>query len=173
MTPQVDPEVVERGAPEEPDELDDAPEFPSPTRDEWAVLVDGVLRKARRLAEDAPAGSGVDKLVREPLAGIPVRPLYTADDVPAADGTPSTSAFGEVNAMVRNRPAATSATTIARLLRVRMACSPLGPAGRAVPHPDATHRPARNGHEPGRVADLVAGRWSVSRVASGRDDHSE
>ncbi|MGD9990325.1 methylmalonyl-CoA mutase family protein [Pseudonocardia sp.] len=84
MTPQVDPQVVERGAPEEPDELALAAEFPSPTRDEWAVLVDGVLRKAGRLAEDAPAGSGVGKLVRETLDGIAVRPLYTADDAPAA-----------------------------------------------------------------------------------------
>ena len=64
-----------------------AAEFPSPTREEWAALVDGVLRKAGRLAEDAATGSGVEKLVRETLDGIPVRPLYTADDAPSAEAT--------------------------------------------------------------------------------------
>ncbi|AEA25321.1 Methylmalonyl-CoA mutase [Pseudonocardia dioxanivorans CB1190] len=94
-TPQVDPDALERGAPEEPDDLALAAEFPAATREEWAALVDGVLRKAGRLPADAPAGSGVDVLVRETLDGLRVRPLYTADDVPdlAATGVPGAAPY--------------------------------------------------------------------------------
>ncbi|GAY10808.1 methylmalonyl-CoA mutase [Pseudonocardia sp. N23] len=90
----MDPDVLDRDAPEEPDELVLAGEFPQASREEWAALVDGVLRKARRLAEDAPTGSGVDTLVRDTLDGIGVHPLYTADDAPAAQaGVPGAAPF--------------------------------------------------------------------------------
>jgi methylmalonyl-CoA mutase len=58
-----------------------AGEFPSATRDQWAALVDGVLRKSGRIGVDAELGAGVDKLVRRTPEGIPVAPLYTQADV--------------------------------------------------------------------------------------------
>jgi methylmalonyl-CoA mutase len=58
-----------------------AGEFPSATRDQWAALVDGVLRKSGRIGADAELGAGVDKLVRRTPEGIPVAPLYTQADV--------------------------------------------------------------------------------------------
>ncbi|MDN5749882.1 MAG: methylmalonyl-CoA mutase subunit beta [Pseudonocardia sp.] len=71
-----------------------AAEFPAPSAREWTALVDGVLRKARRLADDAPAGAGVEKLVRTGPDGIAVRPLYTAADAPADDvGVPGAAPF--------------------------------------------------------------------------------
>ncbi len=70
-------------------ELRLAAEFPTPSADEWVALVDGVLRKARRIPDDAPAGAGVEKLVRRSPDGIAVRPLYTAADAPGtASGVP-------------------------------------------------------------------------------------
>jgi methylmalonyl-CoA mutase len=56
----------------------EAPAFPGATEREWAALVDGVLRKARRIPDDAPAGAGVEQLVRTTHDGIAVRPLYTS-----------------------------------------------------------------------------------------------
>jgi methylmalonyl-CoA mutase len=68
-------------APPPPEELVLAGEFPGATRDQWAALVDGVLRKAGRIGADAELGAGVDKLVRRTPEGIPVAPLYTQADV--------------------------------------------------------------------------------------------
>lgn len=82
---QAQPGVPRTPPPEprsEPDELALAAEFPTPTRAEWADLVDGVARRARRIPQDAPAGAGVAALTRPDLDGIPIRPLYTAQDAP-------------------------------------------------------------------------------------------
>ncbi len=68
-------------APPPPEELVLAGEFPAATRDQWAALVDGVLRKSGRIGADAELGAGVDKLVRRTPEGIPVAPLYTQADV--------------------------------------------------------------------------------------------
>ena len=68
-------------APPPPEELVLAGEFPGATRDQWAALVDGVLRKSGRIGADAEPGAGVDKLVRRTPEGIPVAPLYTQADV--------------------------------------------------------------------------------------------
>src|SRR4051794_22587676 len=68
-------------APPPPEELVLAGEFPDATRDQWAALVDGVLRKSGRIGTDAELGAGVDKLVRRTPEGIPVAPLYTRADV--------------------------------------------------------------------------------------------
>src|SRR3954452_16618407 len=88
-TPQVDPEALDRGAPEEPEHLVLAGEFPEATREQWAELVDAVLRKSRRIPDDAPAGAGVEALVRPDADGIEIAPLYTADDAPTpAPGVP-------------------------------------------------------------------------------------
>src|SRR6478609_8510988 len=70
-------------APPPPEELVLAGEFPGATRDQWAALVDGVLRKSGRIGADAELGAGVDKLVRRTPEGIPVAPLYTQADVGA------------------------------------------------------------------------------------------
>ncbi len=59
-------------------ELTSATAPPQATEQEWAALVDGVLRKARRIPDDAPAGAGVEQLVRTTHDGIAVRPLYTS-----------------------------------------------------------------------------------------------
>jgi methylmalonyl-CoA mutase len=69
-----------------------AAEFPTPTEQEWAALVDGVLRKARRIPDDAPAGAGAEKLVRTGPDGIAVRPLYTGADVPGT-GVPGQAPY--------------------------------------------------------------------------------
>ncbi len=65
------------------DELTLGAEFPSPTRDEWLALVDGVLK-------------GADfhkKLVSRTADGIEIQPLYTATD-PRADNTAGPDAAG-------------------------------------------------------------------------------
>ncbi|QJY48755.1 methylmalonyl-CoA mutase family protein [Pseudonocardia broussonetiae] len=69
-----------------------AAEFPAATEAEWTALVDAVLRKAKRIGEDAPEGAGVEKLVRRSPEGIAVRPLYT--EVPDAPvGVPGAAPF--------------------------------------------------------------------------------
>ncbi len=76
------------------DELRLAAEFPAATATEWSALVDGVLRKARRITDDAPAGAGVEKLVRTGPDGIAVRPLYTSADAPGTPtGVPGSAPF--------------------------------------------------------------------------------
>lgn len=82
-------------APEAPDELVLAAEFPAATREQWVGLVDGVLRRSRRIPDGAGPGAGVAKLVRTSPEGIEVLPLYTAEDVadlPAA-GVPGRRPF--------------------------------------------------------------------------------
>lgn len=77
-----------------PSDLALAAEFPTPSAEQWTALVDGVLRKARRIAEDAPAGAGVEKLVRRSPDGIAVRPLYTAADAPEVGaGVPGSAPY--------------------------------------------------------------------------------
>lgn len=77
-----------------PDDLALAADFPAATVQEWTALVDGVLRKARRIPDGAPAGAGVDELVRTGPDGIAVRPLYTAADAPdTAVGVPGAAPF--------------------------------------------------------------------------------
>ncbi|WP_214369472.1 methylmalonyl-CoA mutase family protein [Pseudonocardia sp. H11422] len=92
-TPQVDTDALDRGAPEEPDELVLAGEFPVVTAEEWSTLVDGVARKAGRIAQDAAAGAGVEKLTWSTPDAIRVRPLYTAEDTQAEPGVPGRAPF--------------------------------------------------------------------------------
>ncbi len=66
--------MVDGDAPEAPDALSLAAEFPTATREQWAGLVDAVLRKSGRTG-------GAATLVRPTLDGIGVQPLYTAEDV--------------------------------------------------------------------------------------------
>jgi methylmalonyl-CoA mutase len=86
-TTQVDGAAFDRDAPDEPDELNLAADFPAPDRSSWVALVDRVLRRAGRLDDDAAPGAGVDALTRTTLDGVAVRPLYTADDVIDLPGT--------------------------------------------------------------------------------------
>ena len=72
-----------------PAELSLAADFPTPSRAEWVALVDRVTRAARRIPDGAEPGAGEAALTRPDLDGIPVRPLYTADDGPTeAIGVP-------------------------------------------------------------------------------------
>jgi methylmalonyl-CoA mutase len=72
-----------------PGELSLAADFPTPSRAEWVALVDRVTRAARRIPDDAEPGAGEAALTRPDLDGIPVRPLYTAQDGPTeAIGVP-------------------------------------------------------------------------------------
>jgi methylmalonyl-CoA mutase len=80
-TTQVDGEALDRRAPDVPDALPLAADFPAADRAAWVALVDRVLQRARRLPDDAPPGAGVDALTRTTPDGIRVAPLYTADDV--------------------------------------------------------------------------------------------
>src|SRR5689334_4801503 len=86
--------VAARPEPAEPQRLALAAGFPAVGRDDWLDEVDKVLRKSGRIGADAPRGAGFDALVRPTLDGIPVRPLYTADDAVAAPtGVPGASPF--------------------------------------------------------------------------------
>ena len=77
-----------------PAELSLAADFPTPSRAEWVALVDQVTRAARRIPDDAEPGAGEAALTRPDLDGIPVRPLYTADDGPTeAIGVPGSPPY--------------------------------------------------------------------------------
>jgi methylmalonyl-CoA mutase len=80
-TTQVDGDALDRAAPDVPEDLALAADFPAVDRADWVALVDRVLRRAGRLADDAPAGAGVAALTRATPDGISIVPLYTADDV--------------------------------------------------------------------------------------------
>jgi methylmalonyl-CoA mutase len=81
-TAKVDSGALDESAPAEPEQLSLGAEFPEPAREAWAALVDGVVRKAGRLAADAEPGAGVESLAWSTLDGVRVQPLYTADDAP-------------------------------------------------------------------------------------------
>jgi methylmalonyl-CoA mutase len=78
-TAKVDSATLDRSAPDEPEHLA-LVDGPPPDRAAWVAAVDQVLRRARRIADTAPAGAGVEALTWSTLDGIAVRPLYTADD---------------------------------------------------------------------------------------------
>ncbi|GEL19446.1 methylmalonyl-CoA mutase family protein [Pseudonocardia asaccharolytica] len=80
-TPQVDTDALDRAVPDEPDELVLAAEFPAATREQWVELVDGVVRKTGRIAADAPAGAGAEKIGWSTPDGVRVQPLYTGQDL--------------------------------------------------------------------------------------------
>lgn len=92
-TPRVHTDVLDSGAPEEPDELVLAGEFPAASRDEWVAAVDAVLRRFGRIAADAPAGTGVEKITSATPDNIPVQPLYTAQDSVPVPGLPGALPF--------------------------------------------------------------------------------
>jgi len=94
-TTQVDPESIDRAAldrnaPDEPEHLT-LVDGPPPDPAAWAAAVDQVLRRAHRLADDAPPGAGIEALTWSTPDGIAVRPLYTAAD---AAGLPDTGVPG-------------------------------------------------------------------------------
>ena len=87
-TGQVAREALDRHAPDDPEELALAADFPVPDRATWAAAVDAVLRRSDRLDDAAEPGAGVDALTWTTLDGVRVAPLFTADDVaelPALD----------------------------------------------------------------------------------------
>jgi methylmalonyl-CoA mutase len=95
-TAQVAGDALDAQAPPEPEELALGAEFPRvDARVAWLALVDQVVRKAGRIPQDAPSGAGFEKLTWRTLDGIPVRPLYTADDAPAPEtaGVPGAAPY--------------------------------------------------------------------------------
>jgi methylmalonyl-CoA mutase len=95
-TAQVAGDALDAQAPPEPEELALAAEFARvDARAAWLRLVDQVLRKAGRIPQDAPSGAGFEELTWRTLDGIPVRPLYTADDAPAPEtaGVPGAAPY--------------------------------------------------------------------------------
>ncbi|MGE3286502.1 MAG: methylmalonyl-CoA mutase family protein [Pseudonocardia sp.] len=89
-----DDEAAARAVPPEPEHLSLAADFPAADRDRWVAMVDQVLRKARRIGEEAPAGAGVEKLTRTTPDGIRVPPLLTAGDAPGVEtGVPGSAPF--------------------------------------------------------------------------------
>ena len=78
-TAKVDSGTLDRSAPDEPEHLA-LVDGPPPDHAAWVAAVDQVLRRARRIADTAPAGAGVEALTWSTPDGIAVRPLYTADD---------------------------------------------------------------------------------------------
>ncbi|MDT4916614.1 MAG: methylmalonyl-CoA mutase [Pseudonocardiales bacterium] len=80
--------------PTDPDSLALAAGFPAPTREQWRELVAAVL--ARTSAAGAGrAGDPEDELTSTTYDGIPIRPLYTAEDAHGvdADGLPGHPPF--------------------------------------------------------------------------------
>ncbi|MCS7484311.1 methylmalonyl-CoA mutase subunit beta [Umezawaea endophytica] len=65
-------------------ELALAAEFPTPDRERWRELVDGVLKKS---------GAPFESLLSTTYDGIPIAPLYTAEDVAPPSGFPGVAPF--------------------------------------------------------------------------------
>jgi methylmalonyl-CoA mutase len=69
-----------------PEGLPPAAEFSDATREQWQLLVEGVLRKSG--AQDVHGVQAEDALTTELQDGLRARPLYTADDGSADAGYP-------------------------------------------------------------------------------------
>ncbi|AJT62963.1 Methylmalonyl-CoA mutase small subunit [Streptomyces lydicus] len=72
-------------------ELPLAAAFPDADRAQWQRLVEGVLRKSG--VTDAAGAAAEDALATDLQDGIRIRPLYTAEDAPAAPGHPGFPPF--------------------------------------------------------------------------------
>ncbi|MFD8549560.1 methylmalonyl-CoA mutase small subunit [Streptomyces sp. NPDC059649] len=72
-------------------ELPLAAAFPDADREQWRHLVEGVLRKSG--VTEATGAAAEDALATDLQDGIRVRPLYTAEDGPAAPGRPGFPPF--------------------------------------------------------------------------------
>ncbi|MFJ9522824.1 methylmalonyl-CoA mutase family protein [Kitasatospora sp. NPDC101801] len=69
-----------------PEGLPLAAEFSDATREQWQLLVEGVLRKSG--AQDVHGTRAEDALTTDLQDGLRARPLYTAEDAPADAGYP-------------------------------------------------------------------------------------
>ncbi|WP_407918477.1 methylmalonyl-CoA mutase family protein, partial [Kitasatospora sp. NE20-6] len=67
-----------------------AAEFPDATREQWQLLVEGVLRKS---GKDLSGTAVEDALTTRLQDGLRARPLYTAEDAPADAGYPGFPPF--------------------------------------------------------------------------------
>ncbi|MCX5209972.1 methylmalonyl-CoA mutase small subunit [Kitasatospora sp. NBC_00240] len=74
-----------------PEGLPLAAEFPDATREQWQLLVEGVLRKSG--AQNVEGAQAEDALTTELQDGLRARPLYTADDTAADPGHPGFPPF--------------------------------------------------------------------------------
>ncbi|GAB3708884.1 methylmalonyl-CoA mutase family protein [Amycolatopsis oliviviridis] len=79
-------------APDEPDELMLAAEFPEVSREQWRELVAGVLRKSGTIGEDFD-GLPESRLVTRTYDGLEIQPLYTAEDTVEGTGFPGLPPF--------------------------------------------------------------------------------
>ncbi len=58
--------------------------FPQAERERWRELLKGVLRKSGAATEDTPLDTVEDLLTRRSYDGVPIAPLYTADEAIAS-----------------------------------------------------------------------------------------
>lgn len=79
-------------APDAPEELALAAEFPEASREQWRELVAGVLRKSGAIDEGFD-GLPESKLVTRTYDGLEIQPLYTADDTIEGIGFPGLPPF--------------------------------------------------------------------------------
>ncbi|MFC8454935.1 methylmalonyl-CoA mutase family protein, partial [Kitasatospora sp. NPDC057223] len=67
-----------------------AAEFPDSTREQWHLLVEGVLRRS---GKEFSGFAAEDALTTDIEDGVRARPLYTADDTAVDSGYPGFAPF--------------------------------------------------------------------------------
>ncbi|MDX6744502.1 methylmalonyl-CoA mutase family protein [Actinocorallia sp. A-T 12471] len=69
--------------------------FPQAERERWRELLKGVLRKSGAATEDTPLDAVEDLLTRRSYDGVPISPLYTADEAVPSRPFPTAPRDGE------------------------------------------------------------------------------
>ncbi|MCD0453119.1 methylmalonyl-CoA mutase subunit beta [Actinocorallia sp. API 0066] len=69
--------------------------FPPAERERWRELLKGVLRKSGAATEETPLDAVEGLLTRQSYDGVPIRPLYTADDPVTARPFPTAPREGD------------------------------------------------------------------------------
>jgi len=69
--------------------------FPQAERERWRELLKGVLRKSGAATEDTPLDAVEELLTRQTYDGVPIAPLYTADEAVASRPFPTVPRDGD------------------------------------------------------------------------------